>query len=95
MSFNTHIQLGIDWPPDKPYPNDAREMRQEILRNSRYSQVIREAEDVSRHLGLNGEDATTLLAFIALVQLERYFLKDLRRLMLEPFTPIVKESPHG
>ncbi len=66
------IQIGLVMPEETCGVLTPNEMRQAMNRQSRDSAIIAQAFQVAHHNGLSGEDLYTVLAYHALVTLERY-----------------------
>jgi hypothetical protein len=91
--WNERITLGIVKP--KEYPKDVREMRKAIQDAARDSYLIRNALDSGRYMGLNGEDTYTLLAYHALIELERHFQVNMDYLNVMPSPPFIVKDTAG
>jgi hypothetical protein len=88
MSNEYRIQVGLIGD-DASLSKSPNEMRQEILRQSRDSAVIRNSLEMARHYGLSGEDMYVSMAFHALIMLEQYAQLDMRRTMMVTGRPTI------
>jgi hypothetical protein len=82
------IQVGLIGD-DASLSKSPNEMRQEILRQSRDSSVIKNSLEMARHYGLSGEDMYVSMAFHALLMLERYAQIAIKRSMMETGRPTI------
>lgn len=89
MSDEWLLDLHIGIPPQREEPKDVREMRLIIDRAGRDCPLINRSECHARHLGLSGEDKYTLLAYYALLELNRLHKANMKWLMLQPSPSIV------
>lgn len=80
MSYD--IQFGLRKPENEPVSVD--EMRRDIQRQARHSKIIYSILDAARHQGKSGEDMYAMLAYYALIDLERLYQQQLTSIMKTP-----------
>lgn len=92
MSFDwPEVKMGI--PPQKEVPKDVREMRQIIDRAGRDCSIINLAESSARYQGLSGEDKYVVLAYYALLELNRQWAQNIRWLSTSPVRIVFSDKP--
>lgn len=96
MNFN--IQLGLVEPEQPEQPGDINEqatingMREAIFKGSFESALIRQCLQSADIAGLNGEDRYTLLAYRALITLERYYKMHMKLINCNPTSPYLLKT---
>jgi hypothetical protein len=68
-------------------------MRQAIARGSRDSALIRNCLNAAEYRGLSGEDKYVLLAYHALVELEKFWQQTVELRMKLPNPPMIFKEP--
>lgn len=86
MSF-PEMRLGLPQPEDPI--TDINSMRQAMERGSRDSSLINSVLNHARYAGLSGEDKYAMLAYEALLQLERQWRMNMDTLRLSPMPPLM------
>ncbi len=90
--WNTRITLGIEAP--KQLANTTDEMRRAIREASRHSALIKNSLESGRYNGLSGEDTYVLLAYHALIELERHWQMNMKHASMLP-GPFVINPQNG
>lgn len=86
------IVLGIK--PEKE-ARTCDDMRRAISIAARDSHLIRTCRDMAEVNGMSGEDAYVLLAYNALIELERQWTQNMRHISLSPSPMIVTPPQNG
>ncbi len=84
-----HYHMGLPASSEEA-PLDCNAMRQAIEQGRYDSPLIQKAFMTAAALGLSGEDKYVMLAYHALLALETYFQRELKRIELEPMPPVVR-----
>lgn len=81
------IKVGLENP--ETLAQSPNEMREAIHKGSYESAIVRQCMMTAQRMGLSGEDTYVLLAYHALLALERHSEINMEYLMKTPMVPII------
>lgn len=88
------VTLGITEPEGEPGSPSLNEMRAAIQRARGNSPIVNAAFNMQWHDGFGGEDLHVVIAYHALVQLEKLWCEKVERMNREPLAPFVMKAGH-